>query len=425
MRVLFTTFEGGGHVPAPLLTAAALRDLGHDVLIVSDPCNAPAAEAKALPFKSWRRAPDRGALGAESGGLSDWKTRWPPAVIRRICGDVTTGPAAAYAQDTLEFAAEFEPDVIVSNELLFGVMMAAEKRGTPLALLTANLWCFPTREDVPPFGPGYTLAKSQSDLARDAVTRKLIRKFFDAGLPNLNAARALVGLPPLLHTLDQLDVARRILIGASAAFDFDADEASGRYAYCGPLFETPTWADGTAEMPDNGRPNVLISFGTTFQDQKSVLIRTMAAVETLPINVIVTLGPALANAKLPQISNVRVLAQASHDDIVPQCAAVICHGGHGTVLRPLKHGVPLVVMPMGRDHADNAARVEWLGAGVRLSERASSARIKRALVQVLADGKYRGNARSFAKRLSDCDVSSRRAADGIASLVRTDEALAA
>lgn len=82
-------------------------------------------------------------------------------------------------------------------------------------------------------------------------------------------------------------------------------------------------------------------------------------------------------------------------------------------------------MPMGRDHADNAARVEWLGAGVRLSERASSARIKRALVQVLADGKYRGNARSFAKRLSDCDVSSRRAADGIASLVRTDEALAA
>jgi MGT family glycosyltransferase len=425
MRVLFTTFEGGGHVPAPLLAASALRNLGHDVLIVSDPCNAPAAEAKALPFRPWRRAPDRGSLGAAAGGLSDWKTRWPPAVIRRICADVATGPAAAYAQDTLELAGEFEPDVIVSNELLFGVMMAAEKLETPLALLTANLWCFPTREDVPPFGPGYSLAKSRSDLARDTVTRKLIRGFFDAGLPDLNAARALVGLSPLHHTLDQLDFARRILIGASPAFDFNVEGSSERFSYCGPLFETPNWADDKIQMPDNGRPNVLISFGTTFQDQKSVLTRTMAAVETLPINVIVTLGPAMADAKLPQIANVRVMAQASHDEIVPQCAAVICHGGHGTVLRPLAHGVPLVVMPMGRDHADNAARLEWLGAGVRISERASAGRIKRALIEVLADARYRENAQRFAKRLSDFDASPRRAAAWIASLARTDQALAA
>ena len=424
MRVLFTTFEGGGHVPAPMLAAQSLQESGHEVLLVSDRCNGPAARAKGLPFQPWHRAPDRGTLGA-ADGLSDWRTRWPPSVIRRICVDVATTPALAYAEDVLAFAADFRPDVIVSNELLFGAMMAAERLQIPLALLTANVWCYPTRDDVPPFGPGYPLAKSRSDFTRDRITRKLIRGFFDVGLPDLNNARAEIGLTPLQHTLDQLDVADRILIGAAAAFDFGVEDPLSPFVYCGPLFETPGWAAGGFEMPDNGRPNVLISFGTTFQNQREVVIRAMKAVQTLPVNAIVTLGPAMSDADLPKVENVHVVTQASHDQIVPQCAAVICHGGHGTLLRPLAHGVPVVAMPMGRDHADNAARLEWLGAGLRVSEKASPARIRRALTQVLAEDEYRKNAQKFATQISECSVNSTQAAHLIASLARRDEAIAA
>jgi UDP:flavonoid glycosyltransferase YjiC (YdhE family) len=79
MRLLFATFEGGGHVPAPMLVAQALRRQGHEVLIVSDRCNAAAAAEKGLPFRPWDRAPDRGALGQADSGLDDWRTRWPPA----------------------------------------------------------------------------------------------------------------------------------------------------------------------------------------------------------------------------------------------------------------------------------------------------------------------------------------------------------
>ena len=154
-RFLFTTFECGGHVPPPMRVARRLQDLGHSVLVVSDEINRHAADAKELPFTSWRRAPNRKRLGDAATDIDDWKSRWPPEMVRRICASVMTGPALAYARDTLEIAEEFRPDAIVSNELLMGVMMAAETRKTPLALLTANTWCYPTRDDLPPFGPGF------------------------------------------------------------------------------------------------------------------------------------------------------------------------------------------------------------------------------------------------------------------------------
>ena len=303
--------------------------------------------------------------------------------------------------------------------------MAAERLSIPLALLTANVWCYPTRDDVPPFGPGYPLANSWSGRARDTITRTLIRGFFDAGLADLNDARMHLDLASLQHTLDQLDVAERIVIGTAPAFDFGLEDPLSRFVHCGPLFDTPDWAEGSFEVPQNGRPNVLISFGTTFQNQRAVLARAMTAVQALQVNGIVTLGPAMTDADLPKIENVRVVAQASHDQIVPHCAAVICHGGHGTLLRPLAHGVPVVAMPMGRDHADNAARLEWLGAGARVPETASASRIRRALNRVLTKVEYRENAQVFASQVKDRDASANRAADLLSVLARKQQAVAA
>lgn len=410
MRFLFTTFEGGGHVPAPMLVARTLQAQGHDVLVVSDACNRASAVAKGIPFEAWRRAPERGALGGAENGLEDWRTRWPPSVIRRLCEGVIAGPALAYARDVMEIADEFRPDVIISNELLFGAMMAAERLRIPLALLTASVWCFPTRDDVPAFGPGFAPAITPSDRFRDRLTRGAVSRMFDTGLSDLNRARSYLGLAPLEHTLDQLEMADQILLGASQTFDFNIPVAPPGFDYCGPLFETPEWADATIELPSNGRPNVLISFSTTFQDQKPVMTRAMRALARLPVNGIVTLGPAVDPSGLPRMDDITVLPNASHDVIVPQCQAVVCHGGHGTLLRPLANGVPVVALPMGRDHPDNAARLEWLGAGIRLPESASSTTIARALTKVLTNPLYRKRAAAFAGQLEDRTTSPGRAA---------------
>src|SRR5690606_30692798 len=152
--------------------------------------------------------------------LDDWRRLWPPAVVKAVTDAVMCGPARAYAQDTLDIIADFQPDLVVSNELLLGAMAAAERSATPLALLTANVWCYPTRADTPPFGPGFPPARNAFERGREATTRKLIAGFYDQGLADLNNARDAIGLAPLARTLDQLDRAYLVLLGASKAFDF-------------------------------------------------------------------------------------------------------------------------------------------------------------------------------------------------------------
>lgn len=402
MRFLFTTFEGGGHVPPPLAVASALQVQGHEVLFISDAANRRAAEALGLRFDTWRNAPNRQSLGGADDPLRDWKPKLPHAVVRAVCEGVICGPAAAYAADASGFIDAFRPDVVVSNELLFGVMMAAEARGARLALLTSNVWCFPTRRDQPPFGPGFPPARSRFERQREAAARRMIAGWYDAGLGDLNQARAGLGLPPLAHVLDQLSAAHLVLLGVSQAFDYGGAAPAG-FVYVGPLGQRPGWAraDGDeTRLLDPGRPNVLVSFSTTHQNQAAVLRRTARALAGLDVHAIVTLGPALKAARLPKAANLTVVEHADHDVLVPLCDAMICHGGHGTVLRPLAHGRPVVVIPSGRDQPENAQRIVWAGAGRRLPRWANVSSIRRAIREVLEDRRYAHAAQRLAANLA-------------------------
>jgi UDP:flavonoid glycosyltransferase YjiC (YdhE family) len=421
VKFLFTTFEGGGHVPPALLVARRLVEDGHEVLLVSDEANRSQASRQAVPFRTWTRAPNRAALGGRDDPLDDWRARWPPRVVRSVCDAVICGPAGLYASDTLDLIAELRPDAVVSNELLFGVMAACEATGTPLALLTANVWCFPTRLDTPPFGPGFPPATTAFQRNREATSRRLIAGWYDAGLPQLNAARAGLALKPLDHTLDQLNAATRVILGASARFDFGATPPPPPFVYAGPLGEAPTWAKAAVEtdLLDPDRPNVLVSFSTTYQGQEQAIDRSIAALATLTVHGIVTLGPAIDPASVRRAPNVTVVASADHDVLVPRCAAMICHGGHGTVLRPLMSGVPIVCLPMGRDQPENAQRLASRGAGIRLSRRASANQIRRAVRAVIENPDYARNARILGDAIRADDDGGRSAAAILLALGRS------
>lgn len=120
-------------------------------------------------------------MGQAADPLRDWKPRLPSAVVKAVCSGVITGPAARDAADTKAAIDASKPDVVVSNELLFGAMMAAEAAQVPLALLTANVWCLPTRQDVPPLDPGFGPARSAFGMRRETVARSMIARWYDAG----------------------------------------------------------------------------------------------------------------------------------------------------------------------------------------------------------------------------------------------------
>lgn len=397
MRFLFTTFEGGGHVPPALLMAAALRLRGHEVLFVSDPANADAARAAGLAFAAWRTAPRRTAVAQADDPLQDWRRRWPPAVVGAVCEAVMTGPAAAYASDTRALIRRFDPDLIVSNELLLGCLVAGEAEDRPVALLTGNLWPYPTRSDLPPFGPGWTPARTARARRIHDHGRALIGRWFDVGLPALNAARRRHGLSPMDTVLDQLDTAATVVLGASRTFDYGLEPPKG-FIHAGPLIDLPPAPAQTAAKGP-AAPKVLVSFSTTFQNQTAVMARCLRALAPLDVEVIATTGPAVDPRDLPRPANAQVVAWADHDRLVPECRLVICHGGHGTLLRPLRHGVPVLCLPMGRDHPENGRRLVEHGAGLTASSTASPQRLRRLVRRLLDDGRYAEAANRLGRRI--------------------------
>jgi UDP:flavonoid glycosyltransferase YjiC (YdhE family) len=89
-----------------------------------------------------------------------------------------------------------------------------------------------------------------------------------------------------------------------------------------------------------------------------------------------------------------------------EVSLVITQGGHGTVNRALVHGLPLLVMPMGRDQGDNAARVEAKGAGLRLPPIASELEIAAAVKRLLIEPQFRAAARRVGDAIrADIDAS--------------------
>jgi MGT family glycosyltransferase len=162
---------------------------------------------------------------------------------------------------------------------------------------------------------------------------------------------------------------------------------------------------------------VLVGFSTTYQAQEDVLRRIVEALASVPVDALVTTGPAVTlDAPLPE--NVEVAPWVPHSEALPGCNLVITHGGLGTVLVALAHGVPMVCMPMGRDQHGNAARVTRLGAGIELAVDASPTEIAEAIRNALADSKLSRGARRIAADIG-ADIAADRAVRELEALATT------
>jgi UDP:flavonoid glycosyltransferase YjiC (YdhE family) len=213
----------------------------------------------------------------------------------------------------------------------------------------------------------------------------------------VNEARRALGLAPLADVFDQFAAARRLLLATSRAFDFPAERVPDFVRYVGPQLGEPGWAAGAWESPwpaDDPRPLALVAFSTTFQDHAAVLQRVLDAVAG-PAG-----GPRPGHARAGARRG-RAARAAQRGPAAERAARGgaargvrgVTHGGHGTVMRALAHGVPLLCMPMGRDQADNAVRVAARGAGLTLAPAAPAEEIRAALARLLDEDAFHDAAR--------------------------------
>jgi UDP:flavonoid glycosyltransferase YjiC (YdhE family) len=153
-----------------------------------------------------------------------------------------------------------------------------------------------------------------------------------------------------------LDRCTRVLVMTSASFDILPAALPSNVRYVGPQLDDPPWPGRGDWRPGGTGPLVLVAMNSTFQDQAEALRRIAAALRRLPVRAVLTTGLAIAPQDVPAPPNVRVLRAEPHNRVLAEADAVVTHAGHGTVLKALAAGVPVVCMPLGRDQKDNTAR---------------------------------------------------------------------
>ncbi len=401
LKLLFATWEGGGSVPPVLTAAEKMIARGHDVRILSDACNRTEAEATGARFIAWTRAPSRPDKSRDSDIMRDWEAAGPEGLLR-VVDRIMTGPALAYAQDIRAELGKEPADLVVSSEMLLGVLAGCEALGQPVAALATQICPFPL-PGAPPFGAGMPPATDEAGRTALAEVQALLRSLLDRGLPALNAARDALGLQPVATVTDQLHAARTMLLATSEAFDFSWTARPSHVRYVGPQISDPAWTgDWTSPWAgDDRRPLVLVGFSSTFQDHVPVLQRVLDALGGLEVRVLLTTGEAVSPEELDPPANAVVVRRAPHVKVMREASLVVTHGGHGTLIRALAQGLPMLVIPHGRDQNDNATRVVARGAGLRLDAAAATEEIRSAVRRLLAEPGFAAAARRLGARVAE------------------------
>jgi UDP:flavonoid glycosyltransferase YjiC (YdhE family) len=364
-RIAVVTWAPGGNLPPLLAVVALLAARGHHVTVLASSATRPAAERAGFDVRTYGHAPEpetrvaferqAGAMMAIAAGLE---------IARDVC-DMLTGERTELA---------------VVDCMLPAGLAAARATGTPAASLVHFLYGLARRQMVRD-GGGWT-----------------------TDLHTLNATHRALGLAAARDGLSAWEAPELLLVTAPRWLDVALDYPP-HVIHAGPLAIDAR----TAARTDR----VLLSFSTTVMEgQLQTIQRVCDALATTAPRAILTLGPALEATALRIPETIEITPWADHDELLRTCAAVITHGGLGTTLRALAHGVPLLFLPLGRDQAFNAARVTELGAGIALAPDASPADIRSALDALLHDRSYYAAAASVAARIAS-DEPDRRAVEAL------------
>jgi UDP:flavonoid glycosyltransferase YjiC (YdhE family) len=419
-QLLLATIDGGGNVPPALGVAAELVRRGHHVRVLADPTVESSAHSAGCEFAPWSSAPHFSTLADQTAAIGAAEHGSPRQRLRVLDRFLGRRATRGFADDVMAAARTHAPDGLLVEATLPGLLIGAEACGLPCAGLMANLYLRPTR-GLPPLGTSRCPGTGPLGRLRDALTLGATGLATRGLARPLNAIRQEYGLGPVADVFEQLDRLDRVLVLSSAGVDFPATLPSN-VRYVGPQLDDPAWASADDWRPDGDEPLVLVAMSSIYQHQSALLNTVATALASLPVRAVITTGRAVQPEEVSAAARVRVVRSAPHQEVLREAAVVITHAGHGTVMKALAAGVPLVCLPQGRDQRANTTRVLRFDAGVRLSKRPPVAAVTAGIRQVLDDPAFTANARRVSRMLATESASNPKAADEVVAMVARRQA---
>lgn len=394
MHFLLATWDGAGTVPVDFGIARRLVARGHTVTVLGDPTVEAEAARSGTEFVSWREAPHRRSTALEDDVLKDWEVvNNPVKLFRRLMQRLVTGPATLFAKETVEELQRRPADVVVVDAAILGPVVATESLRVPTVAVCPGTYVLPAN-GMPPFGLGLKPARGAPGRARDRALNAVVKAAWRSGLPALNDARTAYGLAPLTDPWDQLRSCDSMLVATARAFDFPAVTPHWAH-YIGPVTDDPVWAatpssvDELLPGDDAALPLVVVGVSGSFvRGQDDLLRRVAVALDSLPVRALVCTGPYVDPEEVPGSERIRVVRAAPHSEVFPRADVVVTHGGHGTIIKALALGKPVLCLPGIRDQKDNAVRMTERGAGLALRPATRPSGIAAAVKRLLEEPRF-------------------------------------
>jgi UDP:flavonoid glycosyltransferase YjiC (YdhE family) len=315
--------------------------------------------------------------------------------------------AARAALETRELVRELQPDVVVNDVLTLAANLAGELEGRPRATLIPHFYP-PAAPGLPPFGIGALPPRTRLGRSAWRAVSRQAGRGVERGRQELNGTRARVGLPPLERPYGGIS-AELCIVGAFPQLEYPRAWPPGVHV-TGPLMWEPPFGDVEPPGGDSSWPLVLVA-PSRAQDREGRMLRAaLEGLAALPVRVLATTNRRgdVGGHDVPP--NARLVDWVSYSRTMPRCDLVVCHVGHGTLMRALTSGVPVVACPAAGDMNENAARADWAGVGVRLPRRLVTARGLRLAVQrALATPSLRARAGTLAAWAAARDPADRAA----------------
>jgi len=272
-------------------------------------------------------------------------------------------------QDTLPLVRSVAPDAIVADILTLAPALAGELENVPVATLIPHL--DPRMPPgSPPFSCGARLPRSAPGRALWRGLHPLLRRGLQLGRRQLNETRSRLGLPALERVHGGISV-QLCLVATFPQLEYPRDWPAHTHVV-GPLLWEPPADD--VSIAGGDEPLVLIAPSTSQDTEQRLLRAALDGLAAMPVRVLASTNRRLPAPPFVAPANAQLVDWLSYGQAMPACDVVVCHGGHGTVARALASGCVVVVVPAAGDMNENAARIDWAGAGVRLPRRLVGAR---------------------------------------------------
>ncbi|MGF2945409.1 glycosyltransferase [Mycobacterium sp. Lab-001] len=322
--------------------------------------------------------------------LDDWKATNPRAALQLGLG--AFGRRAVHEVADLGGAvARVRPDAALIDVNCWGALSAAEAGDIPWACFSP--YTPPLRSPgLPPFGLGLRLWPGVLGRLRDAAVRPAVLGPLEKiMLPRINLLRADLGMKPVASADEFLRRAPLMLIASGKPFQYPQTDWGAGVQMIGPCVLDPRPDTMPDWLTSIDWPIVLVTTSSEQQGDLGLVQTAIAALNDEPVHVVATMpgGRADDAAASP---NATVLQFIPHGLVLDRSVCAVTHGGMGATQRALARGIPVCVVPYGRDQFEVARRVEVARCGTRLPAKKLSPSRLRAKVReamTMADGAQR------------------------------------